>query len=92
MAETKDHDPADTSEKYCMEDGGEKNCKQRIERMEERKRERETERERSRDVVRSSKTRARRMTTSAKSACIFYIITNCHEYIHVLIQSIDVPF
>lgn len=43
MAETKDHDPADTSEKYCMEDGGEKNCKQRIERMEERKRERERE-------------------------------------------------
>ena len=46
MAETKDHDPADTSEKYCMEDGGEKNCKQRIERMEERKRERERDRER----------------------------------------------
>ena len=84
MAETKDHDPADTSEKYCMEDGGEKNCKQRIERMEERKRERETERERSRDVVRSSKTRARRMTTSAKSACIilynYFVQTAMNKY------------
>ena len=57
--------------------------------------EEERVRERSRDVVRSSKTRARRMTTSAKSACIilynYFVQTAMNKYT-VLSQSIDVPF
>ena len=46
--------------------------------------EEERVRERSRDVVRSSKTRARRMTTSAKSACTilynYFVQTAMNKY------------